>query len=357
MDKILVINPGSTSTKIAVFQGEECVFQHTIRHFLDELILYPNIISQFEFRKDLIEGTLEIEGIDLNDIHIVMGRGGLTYPLESGVYEVDDRMLTHVRKGIFGQHASNLGPLLAHAIAKGIPDSKAFIADPVVMDELEPIARITGHPRFERRSIFHALNHKAVSRLYANSVSKDYKDLNLIVAHMGGGVSVGAHLKGKVVDVNNALDGEGPFSPERSGTLPAGQLIEACFCGNFTEEELKQMVNGEGGMVAYLNTNSMHDVVDAAVDGEDDFMFYVDVFCYQVAKAIAEMSAVLKGNVDAIILTGGIANSSLIIDKIKERVGFLSDIIVYPGEDEMAAMAMNANMMLKGELNVKKYPH
>ncbi len=357
MEKILVINPGSTSTKIAVFEGEECIFTNTIRHFLDELILYPNIISQFEFRKDLIEGTLEIEGVDINEIKIIMGRGGLTYPLESGVYEVDDRMLTHVRKGIFGQHASNLGPLLAHSIAKDIPGAKAYIADPVVTDELEPVARISGHPRFERRSIFHALNQKAVARLYARSVSRSYSDLNLIIAHMGGGVSVGAHLKGRVVDVNNALDGEGPFSPERSGTLPAGQLIEACYCGNFTEDEMKQMVNGEGGMVAYLNTNSMLEIVDAAIDGEEGFMFYLDAFVYQVSKAIAEMSAVLKGNVDAVILTGGIAYGGLIIEKIKERVGFLAEIIVFPGEDEMAALAMNANMMLKGELSVKKYPH
>lgn len=357
MEKILVINPGSTSTKIAVFEGEECIFTNTIRHFLDELILYPNIISQFEFRKDLIEGTLEIEGIDINEIKIIMGRGGLTYPLESGVYEVDDRMLTHVRKGIFGQHASNLGPLLAHSIAKGIPGAKAYIADPVVTDELEPVARVSGHPRFERRSIFHALNQKAVARLYARSVSRDYNDLNLIIAHMGGGVSIGAHVKGRVVDVNNALDGEGPFSPERSGTLPAGQLIEACYCGNFTEDEMKQMVNGEGGMVAYLNTNSMLEIVNAAVDGEEGFMFYLDAFVYQVSKAIAEMSAVLKGNVDAVILTGGIAYGSLVIEKIKERIGFLAEIAVYPGEDEMAAMAMNANMMLKGELLVKKYPH
>ncbi|MBN1927831.1 MAG: butyrate kinase, partial [Prolixibacteraceae bacterium] len=221
--KILVINPGSTSTKIAVFQDETCIMENTIRHYLDELVHYPTIISQYEFRKDLIEGTLEMEGIQLQDIKIIMGRGGLTYPLESGVYEVDDRMLTHVRKGVLGQHASNLGPVLAHSIAKEIPGAKAYIADPVVTDELEPVARVSGHPRFERRSIFHALNQKAVARMYARSVSKKYSELNLIVVHMGGGVSVGAHFDGRVIDVNNALDGEGPFSPERSGTLPAGQ--------------------------------------------------------------------------------------------------------------------------------------
>jgi butyrate kinase len=355
--KILIINPGSTSTKIAVYQGEKCLMQQNIRHYLDDLVHYPTIISQFEFRKDMIEGTLEMEGFSLLDFKIIMGRGGLTYPLESGVYEVDDRMLTHVRKGALGQHASNLGPLLSHAIAKEIPGAKAYIADPVVTDELEPVARVSGHPRFERRSIYHALNQKAVSRLYAQSISKCYNDLNLIVVHMGGGVSVGAHKKGRVIDVNNALDGEGPFSPERSGTLPVGQLIEACFCGNFTEVEMKRMVNGEGGMVAYLNTNSMIEITDYAAEGDKEALFFVNAFIYQISKAIGEMATVLKGDVDAILLTGGIAYNQSITEQIKERVGFISKIEIFAGEDELAAMAMNAQLMLSGELIPKKYPH
>jgi len=355
--KILIINPGSTSTKIAVFQDGECIYEQNIRHFLDELVHYPTIISQFEFRLDLIIGNLEIGGINLEEIKIVMGRGGLTYPLESGVYEVDDRMLTHVRKGVMGQHASNLGPLLSHAIAKKNPGAKAYIADPVVTDELEPIARISGHPRFERRSIYHALNQKAVARLYAKSVSKKYTDINLIVVHMGGGVSIGAHLNGRVVDVNNALDGEGPFSPERSGTLPVGQLIEACFCGNFTEEEVRRMVTGEGGIVAYLNTNSMKEITDFAEEGDEECIFYIDAFVYQVAKAIGEMATVLKGNVDAILLTGGIAHSKMITRLLTERIQFISPVIIYSGEDEMASMMMNAQLMLSGELVPKKYPH
>jgi butyrate kinase len=355
--KVLIINPGSTSTKIAVYQDGKCLMQQNIRHYLDDLVHYPTIISQFEFRKEMIEGTLEMEGFSLNDFKIIMGRGGLTYPLESGVYEVDDRMLTHVRKGVLGQHASNLGPLLSHAIAKEIPGSKAYIADPVVTDELDAVARVSGHPRFERRSIYHALNQKAVSRLYAQLVSKKYCDLNLIVVHMGGGVSVGAHQKGRVVDVNNALDGEGPFSPERSGTLPVGQLIEACFCGNFTEEEMMRMVNGEGGMMAYLNTNSMIEITDYAADGDEEAIFYVNAFVYQVSKAIGEMATVLKGNVDVILLTGGIAHNKMINKMIENRVGFISKVEIFAGEDELAAMAMNAQMMLNGELIPKKYPH
>lgn len=355
--KILVINPGSTSTKIAVYQSGSCIYEQTIRHYLDELVLYPNIISQFEFRLDLILGNLEIAGIPLEEIKIIMGRGGLTYPLESGVYEVDDRMLTHVRKGVMGQHASNLGPLLSHAIAKKIPGAKAYIADPVVTDELEPIARISGHPRFERRSIFHALNQKAVARLYAKAQGRRYDELKLIVVHMGGGVSIGAHLNGRVVDVNNALDGEGPFSPERSGTLPAGQLIEACYCGNFTEEEMKKMVTGEGGMVAYLSTNSMKEISDFAEEGDEECRFFIEAFVYQVSKAVGEMATVLKGEVDAILITGGIAYSKLIVELLKERIGFISKVEVYSGEDEMASMEMNAELMLAGELVAKRYPH
>lgn len=355
--KILAINPGSTSTKIALFQNGNCLFLKNIRHFMDEMLNFPNVISQYDFRKELILETLEEEGIQLDGIKIIMGRGGLTYPLKSGVYKVDDRMLVHVRKGVLGMHASNLGPLIAHALAKEIPGAEAFIADPVVTDELEEVARIAGHPRFERRSIFHALNQKAVSRLFARKKGVAYDSLNLIVAHMGGGVSVGVHSKGRVIDVNNALDGEGPFSPERSGTLPAGQLIEACFSGNFSEEEIRKMVTGEGGLVAYLQTNSMLEIEDQALEGDANSKLLIDAFCYQVSKAIGEMAPVLKGKIDAIILTGGIARSEWIVNEICERVSFLAPVEVFAGEDEMAAMALNAQLMLDGELIPMKYPH
>jgi butyrate kinase len=354
---ILAINPGSTSTKIALFDGYNCLYEETIRHYLDDLMHYPTIVSQFDFRRDLIMGTLEMSGFDASQIAIVMGRGGLTYPLKSGVYEIDDRMLVHVRRGILGQHASNLGPLLAYSIAKDIPGAKAYIADPVVTDELDPIARIAGHPRFERLSIFHALNQKAVSRLYAQKIKRKYESLNLIVAHMGGGVSVGAHCCGRVIDVNNALDGDGPFSPERSGTLPAGQLISVCLSQTFSEEEIREMVTGEGGLVAYLQTNSMIDAEKMAAEGDSKAQLIIEAFAYQVSKSIGEMATVLKGKVDAIILTGGIAHSKTVVSMISERVGFIAPIEVNGGEDEMAAMALNANLMLAGELVPMKYPH
>lgn len=357
MTTILTINPGSTSTKVALFQDEKLLFQKTIRHSVDDLMFYTTIVSQYEFRKDLIIGTLEEEGIAIKKLDIVMGRGGLTYPLKSGVYKVDDRMLTHVRKGVLGQHASNLGPILADAIAKEGGKAEAYIADPVVTDELEPVARISGHKRFQRQSIFHALNQKAVARLYARSVSKKYNDINLVVAHLGGGISVGAHRKGRVVDVNNALDGEGPFSPERSGTLPIGKLAELCFSGNFTLQEVKKMFTGEGGMVSLLGTNNLFEIEEKAIDGEPEYSLVLEAMNYQIAKAIGEMATVLKGDVEAILLTGGIANSKIIVDDIIERVKFIAPVIVHPGEDEMAAMALNAMLVAKGELIPEKYPH
>jgi len=227
--QILAINPGSTSTKFAVYFGTECKLKKTLRHSIDDLSWYDNIIDQFEFRKGLIIDALVDEGFEVDKIKYIIGRGGLTYPLKSGVYLVNNRMLEHARAGIYGQHASNLGPLIADYIALQIPGAHAYIADPVVVDELDEIARFSGHPLFERRSIFHALNQKATARLHAKKIGRNYEDLNLVIAHLGGGISVGAHRMGRVIDVNNALDGEGPFSPERSGTLPAGQLIDLCF--------------------------------------------------------------------------------------------------------------------------------
>ena len=354
--KILVINPGSTSTKVAVFEGEVCIYSKTIRHFIDELMFYPTIISQYEFRKDLILGNLELENMNIQDVSIVIGRGGLTYPLKSGIYEVDDRMLVHVRRGVLGQHASNLGPLLAYEIARELADAKAFIADPVVTDEMHDVARIAGHPKFVRRSIFHALNQKAVARLFAKSSNINYVDLNLIVVHMGGGVSIGAHQKGQVIDVNNALDGDGPFSPERSGTLPVGQVIDLCFSDEFTKDEIQHMVVGEGGFTAYLHSNNMLELEEKATSDAETKLL-LEAFIYQVSKAVGEMATVLKGDVDAIILTGGIAYSETIVKSISERIDFIAPVEVYPGEDEMAAMALNANLLLTGELQALKYPH
>jgi butyrate kinase len=355
--RILAINPGSTSTKFAVYFGEECKLKKTLRHSIEELSLYDNVIDQFEFRKGLIIDALVEEGFDVDKIKFIIGRGGLTYSLKSGVYLVNNRMLEHARAGIYGQHASNLGPLIADYIALQIPGARAFIADPVVTDELEEISRFSGHPALERRSIFHALNQKATARLYAKKTGRKYEDLNLIVAHLGGGISVGAHCKGKVIDVNNALDGEGPFSPERSGTLPAGQLIELCFGKVYQKDEIRRMVIGEGGYVAYLGTNDAMEVEQRAKDGDALAIKIQDALGYQVAKSIGEMAVVLNGYVDAIILTGGLAYSQYLTQYITSKVEFISAVHVYPGEDELEALAANAFRVATGEIEPLEYPN
>ncbi|WP_163714343.1 butyrate kinase [Mangrovibacterium lignilyticum] len=353
--RILAINPGSTSTKFAVYFNEKCVLNKTLRHSVDELSAYADIIEQFGYRKGMIIDALVEEGIDIDKIKFIIGRGGLTYPLESGVYLVDQFMLEHARAGIYGKHASNLGPVIADYIASQIPGAHAFIADPVVTDELEEIARITGHPMFRKRSIFHALNQKATARVHARKTGAHYEDLRLIVVHLGGGVSVGAHVDGRVIDVNNALDGDGPFSPERSGSLPVGQLIELCFSGKYSKEEIYRMVVGEGGYVAYLGTNNALEVHKRALAGEKQAQFIEEALAYQVAKTTGEMAAVLNGQVDGILLTGGMAHNQALVDLIKKRVGFIAPIFVYPGEDELEALAMNALMVARGELSAKKY--
>jgi butyrate kinase len=353
--KILVINPGSTSTKIAVYNNSICILLKTLYHTHAELAPYQTVIEQFEFRKNIILSELAHDRIDLNAVDIVIGRGGLTYPLESGVYVVNELMVEHCRQGVMGIHASNLGSMIAFDIANIIPGIVALIADPVVTDEMEDIARVSGHPLFTRRSIFHALNQKAVARQHASKIGKEYEELNLIVAHLGGGISVGVHSDGRVIDVNNALDGEGPFSPERSGTLPAGDLVSLCFSGKYTKNEIYSMISGEGGFVGYLGTNDARDIELAIDNGDEKALFYHDAMAYQVSKIIGEMATVLKGKVDGIILTGGIAFDRRMMKSIRERVEFIAPVSIYPGQDELKALAMNALMVARGEIVANEY--
>jgi butyrate kinase len=352
---ILAINPGSTSTKFSLFEEDELVFEKTLRHSAEELMQFERITDQFHFRKDLIMNELSERKIDVEKIAAVIGRGGLVKPIESGIYKVNNKMKEDLRAGLSGQHASNLGGLIADDIASSLCCASAFIVDPVVVDELQPVARISGHPEIERKSIFHALNQKAVSRLYAASINRKYEDLNLIVAHMGGGISVGAHKKGKVIDVNNALNGDGPFSPERSGGLPSGQLTELCFSGRFTHDQLKLMIAGKGGMVAYLGTNDFISVCSLAENGDEKAILIRDAASYQIGKEIGAMSAVLKGEVDAIILTGGMAFQDTNIETIKAMVGYIAEVVVYPGEDELKALAYNGLLALDGKIEIKTY--
>jgi butyrate kinase len=352
---ILAVNPGSTSTKFALFEEETLIFEKTLPHSFQEISGYEKITDQLHFRKNLIMKELEEKKTDFDRIAAVVGRGGLVKPIESGIYEVNEKMKSDLNSGLLGQHASNLGGLIADDIASGLPNAKAYIVDPVVVDELQPVARISGHPEIERISIFHALNQKATARMYADSVGKKYEKLNLIIAHMGGGISVGAHRKGKVVDVNNALNGDGPFSPERSGSLPSGQLADLCFSGRFTHAEVKSMINGKGGMVAYLGTNSFKEVCKMAESGDQKAILIRDAAAYQVGKEIGAMAAVLGGKVDAIILTGGLAYQESHVARIKSMVDFIAEVVVYPGEDEIKSLAFNGLLALDGKIEIRKY--
>lgn len=355
MSLILAINPGSTSTKIAVFDNQKQKFLKNIKHSAEDLAPFQNITDQYQFRKNIILHELSDANIELNDIKAVVGRGGLIKPVKSGIFRINEALKDDLRKGILGQHASNLGGLIADDIARSLPSATAYIADPVVVDELEPLARISGHPAFERISIFHALNQKAIARAHARSMGKKYEDLNLIVVHLGGGISVGAHKKGMVIDVNQALDGDGPFSPERSGTLPVGALAKACFSGQYTYDEVKKMITGKGGFVAYLDTNDAYEVEKRAEAGDEKARLIHDAMAYQVAKEIGAMSTVLKGQVDGILLTGGIAYGKPFVSEIKERISHLGEVFVYPGEDEMRALALNGLMVLEGEARAMEY--
>jgi butyrate kinase len=352
---ILAINPGSTSTKFSVFEEDKLVFEKTLRHTAEDLFLFKKIADQFNFRKDLILSELKERKINLVQIKAVVGRGGLVSPIESGVYKVNQKMREHLKGELFGSHACNLGALIAEDIASTLPEAEAFIVDPVVVDELQPVARITGHPEIERKSIFHALNQKAVARIYAASIDRRYEDINLIIAHMGGGVSVGAHKNGRVIDVNNALNGDGPFSPERSGGLPSGQLVDLSFSGRFTLPELKTMITGKGGMMAYLGTNDFIEVCKRSDNGESKAGLIRDAFVYQIGKEIGAMASVLNGCVDAIILTGGIAYQEATVKKIRSMVDFIAPVAVYPGEDELKALAFNGLLALDGKIEIKTY--
>ena len=354
--KILTINPGSTSTKIALFDDLEVIFNKTLRHDTDTITGFPTIFDQYEFRREIIIKSLQENNISLEDIDFFVGRGGLVKPIASGVYKVNEAMLVDLRKGVLGEHASNLGGVLAHELAKASGKKDvSFIVDPVVVDELDELARYSGRPELPRISIFHALNQKAVARRYCRENGLDYNDVNLIVVHLGGGITVGAHKNGKVVEVNNGLDGDGPFSPERSGSLPAGQLAKLCFSGKYQLHEIRKMITGKGGMVAYLNTNSAQEIEDRIEKGDYQAQTIYLAMAYQIAKEIGSCAAVLAGDVNAILITGGMAHSELLCKWISKRIDFIAKCHIYPGEDELQALAEGVYFSQKGEVPINEY--
>jgi butyrate kinase len=355
MFRILVINPGSTSTKLAIYEDEKEVLNQTVRHSAAELSGFEKITDQYKFRKGVIESFLSMNGYPVNSFSAIIGRGGLLRPIEGGVYEVNESMLLDLKAAKNGEHASNLGALIAYELAKTV-QIDAYIADPVVVDEMMDIARISGHPDISRRSIFHALNQKAIARQLAEKIGKRYDDSHLIIVHMGGGISVGAHKDGRVIDVNNALDGDGPFTPERSGTVPLTGLIDLCFSGKYTYDEIKKMIKGKGGLVSYLGTNDAQEVQRMIKSGNNDAAIIYSAMAFQISKWIGKMSAALDFEVDAIGLTGGIAyDKEYIVPWIKERVSFIAPVYVFPGGDEERALALSALRVLRNEEKLRIY--
>ena len=352
--RILAINPGSTSTKISVFENEDEVWTSKLKHSKEELEGFDHIIDQYDFRKGVILGELEKAGIPVGELDAVVGRGGLLKPIEGGTYAVSDAMIRDLKASPIGEHVSNLGAPIARELA-GIAGCPSFIVDPVVVDEMEDIARFSGHPDLPRRSILHALNQKAVARKASADLHRDYASLNLIVVHLGGGISVGAHRGGRIIDVNNALNGDGPFTPERSGGLPVGDLVELCFSGRKTKAQIKKMIKGEGGIVAYLGTNDMMTVEKEIEKGNDRFRRVYQAMAYQISKEIGGLAAVLCGKVDAIVITGGIAYDKTFIKWIEDRVAFIARVMVYPGEKEMESLALGALRVIRGDEEAREY--
>lgn len=352
---ILVINPGSTSTKIAVFKNRQEKLLLNVKHDKEELEIFKKIADQFEFRKNKVKEILIKAGINLDSINICVGRGGLLKPMPGGAYKVNDNLIRDIQNPM-GEHESNLGGVIAYELAKEINGNAfAMIVDPTCVDEMDEIARISGMPDVPRRSFLHALNQKAIARRFAKENNSSYEDINVIVAHMGGGISVGAHRKGKVIDVNNGLNGDGPMSPERSGGVPIGQLVDLCFSGDFSHDEIKNKIKGEGGLYAYLGTSDALEVEDRIRKGDKYAELIYMALAYQVAKEIGGLSTVLKGEVDGILLTGGLAYGPDLTNDISERVKHLGVVKSYPGEGEMEAMAMNAFMVFTGEIDLKDY--
>ena len=350
---ILVINPGSTSTKIAVYEDEKPMLLRSIDHTAESLKQFDEVTDQFEFRKQLVISELKRMNVPF-DFAAIIGRGGLAKPLAGGVYKINEKMVVDTKNAIH-KHACDLGCIIAYELAKDIPNCQSFIADPGVVDELNDYARISGSPLINRICIWHALNQRAIARRFANEIGKEYEDLNLIVCHLGGGISVAAHEHGRAVDANNALGGEGPFSPERAGSLPAADLIRLCFSGKYSESQLLKRITGEAGLTAHRGTNNMKEIEQRILSGDEHAKLIVDAMIYHTAKAIAAEGAVLCGNIDAILITGGLARSQYVVKELRKRIDFLAPTHCYPGEDEMEALAINALAVLRGQREAKEY--
>jgi butyrate kinase len=361
MHRLLVVNPGSTSTKVALYEDEQPLFVETLRHTSEQISAFPHIIDQYDLRLQTVLNLLQEKQIPLASLSAVVGRGGLLRPISSGTYQVNEKMVAELSTcNKEREHASNLGGLLAYDLANrvGVP---AFIVDPVCVDEFDDLARVSGLPEIERKSLSHALNLKAVARRAAQDLGRSYVEVNLVVAHLGGGISVTAHCRGRMVDVNQALDGTGPFAPERAGGLPVGDVVRMCFGVSPYEglhliyEQMIRKLAGQGGLVAHLGTNSTVEVERRIAAGDERARMIYEAMAYQIAKEIGAMATVLHGQVDAIVITGGVAHSTMLLGWIRERVTWIALVLVYPGEDEMLALAQGALRVLQGQEQAQTY--
>lgn len=353
-DLTIAVNPGSTSTKLAIYRSEECLACETIDHPKEELAKFACVADQFEFRRDAVMQFLDKHGVDGRQCAVVAGRGGILKPIPGGVYRVNARMLRELRTSKWGEHPCNLGAPLASEIAKAT-GAEAFIVDPPVVDEMWSVARYAGHPLFVRKSRFHALSQRAAARRAARELKTPYEKINLIVVHMGGGITVGAHRRGRVVDVNDGLDGEGPMSPERSGSLPTGMLAGLCFSGKYSHEEVKKLLVGHGGLYAYLGTNDCREIEDRIRRGDKKAAELYESMAYKVAKWVGASAAVLSGKVSAVVITGGMSKSRLLVRLIKKYAGFVAPFLVYPEMEEMWALAASAQAAAAGTIKVQEY--
>lgn len=344
--KILAINLGSTSTKLAYYENDECKIKTTLEHSAEELSAFEDLMDQDDYRRKAIEAFLAEHGIDISQMDAIASRGGHTKPLEGGVYRINETMLEQQATGLYGRHACDVGSKIAYKMVQGTK-TLPVVVDPPVTDEFTDVARLSGHPELPRESRFHALNHRATGKRYAKDNGVNYADVNLIIAHMGGGITVAAHRKGKMIDATNGIDGDGPFSTNRTGGLPVGALVDLCFSGRYSHKAIRNMLNGQGGLIAYVKENDVRTVEEKAAS-DPYYALCLDGMIYQTCKEIAAMAAVLEGEVDAVIITGGIANSQKITARMKERIGFIAPVTLYPGENEMDALNLGALEVLRG---------
>ena len=351
--KILAINPGMISTKVGVFRDEELLMHATLNHPFEELCRYPFIMDEFDYRKEKVLEELQRQGCTM-DFDVVVGRGGLVKPIESGVYELNDKVIEDTRHPRL-HHACNLGSLMALSIARGIKGCRAFTVDPGVVDELDDVARITGLPELPHQTIWHALNQREIAKRYCREHGVVYEEQDLIVCHMGSGISFAMHHHGRAIECSDALSGDGPFSPSRAGMLPTAGLVKLCYSGQYTEAEMLRKINGHSGLTAHLGTNDVREVERRIAEGDEKARLVLDAMIYSIARWLASLAPATNGHVDAVILTGAIAHSQYITDGLKRRISFLAPVFVYPGEDELTALAMNVLRAMRGEQEIKVY--